>query len=161
MMDRDHSAPDTVEVYVRSLSPDGSPQQQQIFDHLNRLSMQGAIDYWTVHVVGNEVCPDTATSTRPGYFICDRIQQFNAWAERNEMSFGRFFERRQVKSEITGDAYETMILPSVTLAEFDEHGTVRFVTPSFDDGTQHTPMSRLDEMVAERADTERVRSSPS
>lgn len=156
-MDRNEFTPSTVEVYVRSLSPGGSPEQRPIFDQLNQLSRADVIDYWTVHVVGEKVCPDTATATEPGQFICARIQQFKEWAERNGKSFGRFFEQRPVSSEITGDSYETMVLPSVALAEFDEQETLRFVSPCFDGETEHTPMSRLKRIVREGdRDTELV-----
>lgn len=146
-MERDHSVPATVEVYVRSLSPEGTPEQQALFDQLDTISGQGVIDYWTVHVVGKEVCPDTATGTQPGQFICERIQQFKEWAEQNDMSFGSFFEQKQVTSEITDEAYETMDIPTVTLAEFDDRGTLQFVTPCSDGETHHTPASRLDELM--------------
>lgn len=151
-MERDTSLPANVEVYVRSLSPEGAPEQHALFDRLNTLSMAGVIDYWTVHVVGKEVCPDIATATDPGQFICERIQEFNAWAERNDMSLGAFFERRPVTSQITDEEYEAMVIPSVTLAEFDDEGTLQFVAPSFDGETQHTPATRLDELVGGRGD---------
>lgn len=147
-MDRDESPPDTIEAYVRSLSPEGSPQQGPIFERLNRLSGEGLIDYWTVHVVGDTVCPDTAASTQPGQFICNRIQQFTEWADEQEVSFGRYFERRTVSSELTGEEYETMVLPTVTLAEFDEDDSLRFVSPCFDGETQRTPMDRLEQLLA-------------
>lgn len=159
-MVRDRAVPDTVEVYVRSLSPEGTPQQQAIFDRLNALSMEGEIDYWTVHVVGKEVCPETATSTDPGQFICERIQQFKAWGEDNDVSFGSFFERRRVSSELTGDEYETVDIPSVTLAEFDREGTLQFVTPSFEGETHHTPEGRLDELVEELDDDRELVANP-
>lgn len=151
-MERDLSAPATVEVYVRSLSPNGSPQQQPLFDRLNKLSMEGVVDLWTVHVVGEEVCLDTAKATRPGRFICDRIQQFKAWARRNDMSFGAFFEQKQATSQFTGEAYERMVFPSVTLAEFDEQDTLQFVAPSSDEEIHHTPATRLDEWVDGRGE---------
>lgn len=159
-MERDRTRPDTVEVYVRSLSPEGTPQQQAIFDRLNALSMEGEIDYWTVHVVGKEVCPETATSTEPGQFICDRIQQFKAWGEDNDVSFGSFFERRRVSSKMTGEEYETVDIPSVTLAEFDREGTLQFVTPCFDEERQLTPATRLDELVAGSGDDAELATSP-
>jgi hypothetical protein len=143
----DRTVPATVEVYVRSLSPDGSPTQQALFDQLNALSREGVIDYWTVHVVGKEVCPETATSTEPGQFICERIQQFKEWAAEEDVSFGSFFERRRVSSEMTGEEYDTVVLPSVTLAEFDREGALQFVTPCFVEGQQVTPSARLDELL--------------
>lgn len=149
-MNRAEYTTDTVEVYVRSLSPDCSPQQRPIFDQLNQLSREGVIDYWTVYVVGEKVCPETANVTQPGQFICARIEQFKDWAERNGVSFGRFFEQRPVSSEITGEAFETMVLPSVTLAEYDEQDTLRFVSPCFDGETQYTPMSRIERIVDTR-----------
>ncbi|QLD90354.1 hypothetical protein HWV07_15445 [Natronomonas salina] len=151
-MERHPTDPATVEVYVRSLSPNEMPQQQALFEQLNRLSTRGIIDYWTVHVVGKEVCPETATETRPGRIICDRIQQFKAWAEQNDMSFGKFFEQRPVTSQMTGEEYETMVLPSVTLAEFDEEGTLQFVTPSFEGETHYTPATRLEELADGRGE---------
>ena len=154
-MNRDLRPPDTVEAYVRSLSPEGSPKQRSIFDQLNQLSREGVIDYWTVHVVGDAVCPDTAEATEPGRFICARIQQFKEWADSNDVSFGEFFEHRQVSSDLAGEEYETIALPSVTLAEFDEDDTLQFVAPCFDGETRHTPMDRLERIVeAGREDTE-------
>lgn len=159
-MVRDRAVPDTVEVYVRSLSPEGTPQQQAIFDRLNALSMEGVIDYWTVHVVGKEVCPETATSTDPGQFICERIHQFKSWAEDDDVSFGSFFERRRVSSEMTGEEYDTVDIPSVTLAEFDREGTLLFVTPCFDGERQLTPETRLDELVASLDDDRELAANP-
>lgn len=155
-MQRDISVPATVEVYVRSLSPAGAPQQQALFDHLDALSMDGAISYWTVHVVGKEVCPDTATTTSPGRFICERIREFRAWAERNDMSLGSFFERRPVTSEITGEEYESMVIPTVTLAEFDEQDALQFVAPSFDGNNHHTPASRLEALMDARGEEDEL-----
>lgn len=145
-MVRDRTEPDRVEVYVRSLSPEGTPQQQAIFDRLDALSAEGVIDYWTVHVVGKEVCPETATSTEPGQLICERIEQFKDWADDEDVSFGPFFERRRVSSELTDESYETMVLPSLTLAEFDSDDTLQFVTPCFRDEGQLTPANRLEEL---------------
>ena len=159
-MVRDRTVPDKVEVYVRSLSPEGTPQQQALFDRLNALSMEGVIDYWTVHVVGKEVCPETASSTEPGQFICERIQQFKAWAEDNDVSFGSFFERRRVNSKMTGEEYTTVDIPSVTLAEFDRAGTLQFVTPCFHEGRQLTPESRLDELMEASGDDAELATSP-
>lgn len=155
-MQRDISLPATVEVYVRSLSPAGAPQQQALFDELDALSMDGAIAYWTVHVVGKEVCPDTATATDPGQFICERIQEFTAWAERNDVSFGPFFERRLVTSDITGEEYESMVIPTVTLAEFDDRDTLQFVAPSFDGNVHHTPATRLEALMDARGEDDEL-----
>lgn len=151
-MTSEGSPPETIEAHVRSLSPEGSPQQGPIFEGLDRLSGEGLIDYWTVHVVGDTVCPDTASSTQPGQFICDRIRQFREWADRQGVSFGRYFERRTVDSELTGEEYETMVLPTVTLAEFDGDDSLRFVSPCFDGETQHTPMDRLEQLLAADAE---------
>lgn len=159
-MPRDRAVPDTVEVYVRSLSPEGTPQQQAIFDRLDALSAEGVIDYWTVHVVGREVCPETATSTGPGQFICERIRQFKAWADDAGVSFGSFFERREVSSEMTGEEYDTVDIPSVTVAEFDREGSLQFVTPCFDGERQLTPEARLDELVDASADDAELATSP-
>lgn len=146
-MEPDRSEPATVEVYVRSLSPEGSPRQKALIDRLETLTAEEVIDDWTVHVVGRELCPDTATSTEPGRFICQRIEQFDEWAARNGMTLGSFFETNPVTSQIDDNNYERIVPPTVTTAEFDAEGSLQFVAPSSDGETVYTPADRLDELA--------------
>lgn len=140
-------------MYVRSLSPAGNPRQQELVDRLDGLAADGVIDECAVHVVGDEVCPETATATDSGRFICERIDQFRDWADRNDVSLESCFEHTTVRSRITGEEYETIRVPTLALAEFDDSGDLQFVAPCDDGETRYTPASRLDQLAAQSLTT--------
>lgn len=140
----------TVELYVRSLCSDGTMSPQEtVIRRLSRLERDGIVDEYSVHVWGRRVSPNTAAAdTDAGRFVLDRIEAFRAWAEDAEMSVQSFFDTDEVDSSITGESYDAITVPTLTLAEFrgDE---LRWVTPCADGGTVYTVSDRLDALEAE------------
>lgn len=49
-----------------------------------------------------------------------------------------------------------MVVPTVTLAEFDENGTLQFVAPSSDGDIHQTPTSRVEELAEKQGKTGRL-----
>lgn len=143
------SVPDRtrLEVYVQSLAPNKNRQISTILKRIARLEAEGVIESFDVYVVGKELCPETALHTESGQYLCARLLQFRDWAEGENKEFGSFFRPQSVDSTLTGDEYETIPVPTVTVAEFVD-GTLQFVTPCTDGETHHTPQSRLDQLSA-------------
>lgn len=138
-----------LDLYVRSLSPSGArAHQEAVLDRLTRLEAAGHIAGFTVHVWGKQVNTTTAAArTDAGRFILDRVSEFREWARRNGRSLGSFFETRDVASTITGEEYTTLVLPTMTLAEYRD-GTLDFVTPCTDGEVVYTVHDRLDRLDA-------------
>jgi len=107
-----------VELFVRSLSPDSAraPADEHL-DRLRRLADRGAIDL-AVTVWGREVgLSTTAARTDPGTAVLDRVAAFRAWADDQGVSVEPFFRTREVRSDLTGEAYDALVLPVACLAE--------------------------------------------
>lgn len=132
-----------LEVYVQSLAPTKNPRVGSLLERINRLKATDAIESADVYVVGKELCTETALITDSGRDLCARILQFRDWARRSDKQLGSFFRPQSVKSTLTGEEYETIPLPTFTLAEFADE-TLRFVTPCGDGETRYTPRDRLD-----------------
>lgn len=137
-----------LEVYVQSLAPIKNPHVGTLLERINRLNATDAIESADVYVVGKELCTETALITDAGQDLCARILQFRDWARRNDKELGSFFQPQSVKSALTDDEYETISLPTFTLAEFADE-TLRFVTPCNDGETHYTPQDRLDLLAGE------------
>lgn len=140
----------TVELYVRSLCSDGTTSPQEtVIRRLSRLERDGIVDEYTVHVWGRRVSPDTAAAdTDAGRFVLDRIEAFRAWAADAGMSIRSFFDTDEIDSSITGESYDAITVPTLTLAEFCGDD-LRWVTPCADGGTVYTVSDRLDALEAE------------
>ncbi len=123
---------------------------------MNRLETTDAIMSADVYVVGKELCTETALITESGRHLCARILQFRDWATRTDKRLGSFFWPHPVESTLTNEAYETIPLPTFTLAEFVDD-TLRFVTPCRDGEAHYTPQDRLDRFAAASPDEPRER----
>lgn len=136
-----------VELYVRSLAPRGATDSQQaVVSNLQRLEAEEQISEYTVHVCGREIPVSPAeTTTEFGEFLLNRVAVFSAWADRNDYSLGRLFDKRTLDSAFTDERRETVVLPAMALAEYEE-ADLRFVAPCTIDGTTVTVWDRLEEL---------------
>lgn len=137
--------PLTVELYVRSLCGEAAKEPQEaVIERLSRLEREGVLDGYTVRVWGRRICPDTAAAdTEAGRFVLDRLEAFEDWATEAGTSIQSFFDTDEVDSSITGESYDAITVPTLTLAEFRGE-TLRWVSPCADGGTVHTVSDRLD-----------------
>lgn len=137
--------PVSVELYARSLAPDGArPAIESVVERLQRLDAADAIADLTVHVTGEKVCPDSPTArTDPGEFLLDRIASFEAWADRTGRSVSGAFRRVEDARGIDGSDHSGVTFPTMAMAEY-EAGELRFVSPATDGATVHTVPDRLD-----------------
>jgi hypothetical protein len=141
-----------LELNVRSLAPPaGGVALDAAVARLEELDASEVIDEYGVHVWGRRIATDTTTAgTDAGEAIFDRLNAFHAWADRTGMSLDSFFAIEETRSTITGETYEAVVLPTMTLAEY-EGDDLRFVTPCTDGTAVYTVPDRLDALVSEEA----------
>ncbi|GGN97565.1 MULTISPECIES: HTH domain-containing protein [Haloarcula] len=145
-MSRDTPAPQ-IELYVRSLLPDGAHERQDaVIDHLERLDRDDEIAGYNVVVWGKQVAPESAAAnTEEGRYILNRVAEFRQWALANNVSLESFYQTSEIESEVTGEAYEAMVLPIMGLAEYHD-GELAHVAPCTDGDVVHTIIDRLERL---------------
>lgn len=143
----------SVELYVRSLAPDGTrPTVESVVDSLQQLDARDAIADFTVHVTGRKVCPDSPTATtEPGAFLLDRVASFENWADRTGRSVSDTFRRLEDAVGIDGSDHSGVAFPTMAMAEYED-GALRFVSPAVEGKAVHTVPDRLE--VLEESTTE-------
>lgn len=118
------------ELFVRSLSPASarSPAGEQR-RRLRDLAERDGLSDLSVTVWGREVgLSTTAARTEPGSLVLERVAAFRKWAEQRGVSMDPFFESREVRSELTGEEYVSLVLPTSCLAEYED-GDLVHVAP--------------------------------
>jgi hypothetical protein len=132
-----------LELYVRSLAPGGAiDYQEEVLRRADHLEAEGTVDEVAVTVWGSRVCPDSrAARTATGRFVFDRLAAFGRWADRNGVDLD--LDREPVRSSVTGETRETVVLPVVALAEF-RPGGLTFVAPCVDDGVPYAVVDHMD-----------------
>ncbi|WP_135304359.1 HTH domain-containing protein [Haloarcula amylovorans] len=136
-----------IELYVRSLLPDGAHERQEaVIDQLDRLEREDEIAGYNVVVWGKQVATESAAAnTEEGKYILNRVAEFKQWALSNNVSLESFYQNSEVDSEVTDDAYDTMVLPVMGLAEYHE-GELAHVAPCTKGDVVHTIMDRLERL---------------
>lgn len=134
-----------LELYVRSLAATPSQTNHEaVITRLDQFVDDAVVDEYTVHIWGKEVAVESpATQTATGQCILKRLKQFRHWADRNKLSITSFFDRRDVDSSITGERYTAIVVPTLTLAEFDGD-SLRRMAPCTDGKTAYTVFDLLD-----------------
>lgn len=137
-----------IELYVRSLMPDGAHERQEaVIERLETLDRNDEIDGFSVIVWGKQVSRESAAAhTEEGTYILNRVAEFKQWALSNNVSLESFYQTTEVESEITDD-YSAMVLPVMGLAEYDD-GELKHVAPCTKGDVVHTIMDRLDRLEA-------------
>jgi len=133
-----------IELYVRSMLPDGAHERQEdVIDRLDTLEQNDQIASFNVIVWGKQIAPQSAAAgTEEG-----RVAEFKQWALSNNVSFESFYQRTQVDSEATESAYDAMTLPVMGLAEYDGE-ELAHVAPCTEGDTVHTIVDRLERLEA-------------
>lgn len=114
----DESTPRRVELYVRSLAPCGtSNEQNAIIEQLLDMERRGVVDDVDLTVWGNAVClDDVSTQVGTGQRVADRIRNFYTWCENQQASLEPFFTWSDVDSSISGDSFRRVVPPQRCLA---------------------------------------------
>ncbi|WP_254271863.1 HTH domain-containing protein [Haloarcula marina] len=138
-----------IELYVRSLLPDGAHDRQEaVLDRLERLDREDEIAGYNVIVWGKQIAPESAAAnTEEGKYILNRVAEFRQWALSNNVSLESFYQTTDVDSEATDDAYRAMVLPVMGLAEYHE-SELAHVAPCTDGDVVHSIVDRLDRIEA-------------
>ena len=140
--------PETMELYVRSLSPTAfRANQERVINRLERLEAIGAIGDYTVEVWGDRLAEPDVHRTETGRRISGLIERFRSWADDQGMSVSKFFDTETVRSKVTDEEYSQIAFPAMTLAEYGPDG-LEFVTPCSDGEIVHGIRDRLDAIEA-------------
>lgn len=120
-----------VELYVRSLAPCGTRNEQDaILDRLLDLERRDVVADVDLAVWGNAVCLDaTSAQVGAGRRVADQIREFYRWCEDRQASLEPFFTLSTVESSITGDSFRRVAPPHRCLAVYDD-GALEDVYPS-------------------------------
>jgi hypothetical protein len=137
-----------IELYVRSLMPDGAHERQgAVIEQLERLDQEDEIDGFSVIVWGKQVSRESAAAlTEEGTYILNRVAEFKQWALSNNVSLESFYQTTEIESELTDD-YSAMVLPVMGLAEYDD-SELEHVAPCTKGDVVHTIMDRLERLEA-------------
>lgn len=154
-------SPPRVELFVRSLSPSEArnPVDSQL-QRLRTLRTNEDVADLSVSVWGREVgLSSTAVRTDAGEFVLERVAAFREWADRRGVSLEPFFESREVRSELTGEEYATLVLPVSCMAEYEDGRLVHVAPHAADDAvcTVADRIDRLEERTRSDTDVERAR----
>lgn len=114
----DDSNSRNVELYVRSLAPYGTRNEQDaIVERLLDLERRDVIDDVDLTIWGSEVCLDSASAqVGTGRRVAERIRDFYGWCEDHRASIEPFFDLSTVESSITGDSFHRVVPPHRCLA---------------------------------------------
>jgi len=136
-----------IELYVRSLLPDGAGHRQNaVIDRLQQLDAEDEIADFSVIVWGKQIARESAGArTEEGEYILNRVAEFKQWALSNNVSLESFYQNHEVENDATDEAYKAMVLPVMGLAEYED-GELRHVAPCTDGDAVHTIMDRLDRL---------------
>ena len=137
-----------IELYVRSLLPDGAyGRQEAVIERLDRLDADDEIEGFSVIVWGKQIARDSAGAhTEEGRYILNRVAEFKQWALSNNVSLESFYQTTEIESELTDD-YSAMVLPVMGLAEY-HGGELQHVAPCTKGDVVHTIMDRLERLEA-------------
>ena len=136
-----------LELFVRSLAPSAvRPAQESVVYRLQRLEEAPRVATVDVHVAGDRVCRGAATArTRPGRFLLDRVDAFEAWADRTDRSIDETFEHVADARGIDGADCSGIRFPAMVLAEY-VGGDLRFVAPAASGGETTSVPDRVEHL---------------
>ncbi len=135
-----------VELYLRALTS-RTGNREQIIETLERLESDDAVADATVHVWGEAVeLSSAAAATDRGEDILETVSTFRQWATQQDVSLSCGFENTEVSSQMTGQTYTRLTLPTVAMAEYVD-GQLQYVTPH-DDGDVTRVSDRLSALAA-------------
>ncbi|MFB6183732.1 MAG: HTH domain-containing protein [Haloarculaceae archaeon] len=136
-----------IELYVRSLLPDGAHERQDaVIERLRDLEASGDVEDFSVIVWGKQVSRESAAGhTETGRYVLNRVAEFEQWALSHNVSLSSFYQTQAVGDD--GDASTAITLPVMGLAEYAD-GQLRHVAPCTVGDTIHTIVDRLDGLEA-------------
>ncbi len=151
-----------IELYVRSLLPDGAHDRQEtVIRRLRRLDREDLIEGLSVIVWGKQLSRTSAAAhTEEGRYILNRVAEFKSWALSNNVSLESFYQTTDVESEVTDESYTAITLPVMGLAEYHD-GELVHVAPCTEGEVVHTIVERLDRLEAGRPSAVGGEPSPS
>lgn len=133
----------TVEVRLREQTPPPVTETiQETLSRLRSLERTGAIAELCIESWGQRECAViTEGAEKPD--IESLIEEFRAWANRNDYSLGPAYERREVSSMFCEDSHVQHVVPIVAIAVYEDD-TLRGVAPCADEDGTYTVHDCID-----------------
>ncbi|WP_254280385.1 HTH domain-containing protein [Haloarcula marina] len=133
------------EMFVHSLAPVGSKQQQdELAERLRGLVDDDVLTDLDLFVWGDSICTGSALAEiGTGKHVVSAIGDFYALAATRDVSIAPFFRISKVTSSITDESFRRIVPPCRCLALYAEDELVS-VFPCLVDGESFTPEDALD-----------------
>ncbi|MDS0276789.1 hypothetical protein NDI85_03215 [Halomicroarcula sp. S1AR25-4] len=130
----------SAEVFVHSLAPVGSKQQQDaLVERLSGLVEEGLLEELDLLVWGDSICTGSLlASIGSGKRIVSTIGEFYALAAKRGISISPFFRISKVTSSFADESFRRIVPPCRCLALYAERELVA-VFPCLIDGVAYTP----------------------
>ncbi|WP_336337918.1 HTH domain-containing protein [Haloarcula brevis] len=139
--------PVRVELFVRSLCPEGATRHQNyVLDRLQALEEAGAIEDLSVLIWGNRIEPDIARRTPEGRRLLARLSRFRKWARDADASLDAFDWGHPVTNVASDESLSVITLPTLALAEYVDDD-LQHVAPCTRDGVAHRVTDRVDRLA--------------
>lgn len=133
----------SVELFVRSLGPQGAHgRQQALIERLERLQQDGHVESMNCTVWGDQIYPETAHRVTEGRKALEDINRLQEWAASHDVSLTPFFEERVVRS-MCEESY-TVIVPPVSCLAISRDEGLWAVFPCLKDDQPFSAMEGLD-----------------
>lgn len=139
----------TVDLYLRAEPQFGVEKQKEtVIDRLSELEREGKIDGFHVYIWGREIRPTgPLEGTDYHQTVLTSLGEFEEWLRERGASVDQLFKRREIESNIVGEAYTVISLPMMCLAVYDD-GELSGVYPCYDTDGTHTVGDCLSDLEA-------------
>ncbi len=104
-------------VYLRSLAPSVVDETREHLSRLDRLVEAGTLDAYEVELWGDAISCDPTYPA--GRRLCETVERFERWADRQDRSLEPAFSRGQVCSLVSEETHDVIRLPMVCLAVYE------------------------------------------
>jgi len=108
-----------VDVYIRSLLPPPGAKESQrtLIGRLAEAEDHTPVNKVTVNVWGEQLCRcEACLDTHAGRTMLRTVRDLEAWGDAYEATVSPFFEQTSQGSPLTGNDYEGIVPPRVTVA---------------------------------------------
>lgn len=125
------NTPPTVELYVRSLAPNGALRSQvERIQRLEELVEAGRIEDFDVRVVGRGVVHEACCTLTPtGQLLGDRLADVRAWVTENDATMPGVETTSVSESPLTDAAYTVTTIPENMLVEY-QNDRILVISPA-------------------------------
>lgn len=128
---KDNDSNTEVELFVRSLTPDGAEEQQEkVINRLEELDDSDVIDEFRTYVWGKQICVPMSSDggdIKSTSGESDMYREFIEWSEENGVTLAPFFQERE---SVSRDS-RVIVFPVMCLCVYED-GDLKNLYPHID-----------------------------